>query len=174
LTVRLRRADRRRLAFASVLTVIALPAVWLANRDDDRRGQTRPNVAAVGLDAAGGGGDQGGPTTSVDPMGTMDPLFAGEPTEQPAGPVSAAVGSAESVIVGTPLATYSRSVIGDACRYNGVAAGTAVTVLNPANGRTIDCVTAPSDEDELTLHPDRFAQIADVTAGPVRVEVHQE
>ncbi len=170
--MRLQRADRRRLVFASALTVIALPAVWLANRDDD--GGPRPNVAAVGLAAEDASGAEGASSTSVDPMGHVDPLFSGEPTAESVGPVSAAVGTADSVVVATPLATYSRSVRGDTCRYNGVEAGTEVTIVNPANGRSLECVISTNDDDELTLHPDRFALLADLTTAPVRVEIHRE
>ena len=172
--MRLQRADRRRLAFASALTVFALPAVWLANRDN---APTRPNVAAVGL------ADQsprrhrravdGGPTTTVDPMGVPDPLFL---DDEPAAPVpehfSVAVGT-DDVVVATPTATYSRSVAdNDTCAFNGVAAGTTVTVVNPDNGRSLECVTVPSDGDELVLHPDRFILIADLTTAPIPVEIH--
>ena len=84
-----------------------------------------------------------------------------------------AVGSADQVVA-TALATHSRSVgLGDACPYNGLPAGTAVKVLNPANGRSIDCVTTASDGEELVLHPDRFALLAGLSAAPVPVEIHQ-
>jgi hypothetical protein len=160
-----------------VLTVIALPAVWLANRDD-RPGRSRPNLAAVGLAAEDGStaasAADGASTTIVDPMGHVDPLFAGEPTADKVAPVSVAVGGRDSVIVDTPFATYSRSVWGDACYYNGVAAGTAVTIVNPANGRSLECVISPNDDDELTVSPDRFALLADLTVAPVRVEIHRE
>ncbi len=173
--MRLQRADRRRLAFASALTVVALPAVWLANRDN---APTRPNVAAVGLAA-----DQsarrhrqaadGGPPASVDPMGIPDPLFFdGEPSAPPPEHVSVAVGT-DDVVVATPMATYSRSVAdGDTCPFNGVAAGSTVTVVNPDNGRSLECVTVASDGDELVLHPDRFILIADLTTAPIPVEIH--
>jgi hypothetical protein len=172
--VRLQRADRRRLVFASALTVIALPAVWLANRDDDRG--SRPNVAAVGLAAedASNSESEGAPSTSVDPMGYVDPLFSGEPTAESVGSVAVAVGSTDSVVA-TPWATHSRSVWGDTCRYNGIEAGTTVTIVNPANGRSLECVIGSNDDDdELTLHPDRFALLADLTVAPVRVEIHRD
>jgi hypothetical protein len=175
LTVRLQRADRRRLAVASALTVFALPAVWLANRDN---APTRPNVAAVGLAAdhsprAQRRAGNGGPPTSVDPMGVPDPLFL---DDEPAAPapqhVSVAVGT-DDVVVATPMATYSRSVTdGDTCPFNGVAAGTTVTVVNPDNGRSLECVTVPSDGDELVLHADRFILIADLITAPIPVEIH--
>jgi hypothetical protein len=172
LTVRLQRADRRRLAFASALTVFALPAVWLANRDN---APTRPNVAAVGLAAESASGRAAeAPPRRADPMGVPDPLFPDEDPPPPApADVSIAVGSTEGPILGTPLATYSRSVVDDdSCPYDGVVAGTTVTVVNPANGRSVECVTTSSDGDELVLHPDRFVLLADLTSGPIPVEIH--
>jgi hypothetical protein len=162
--------------FASALTMIALPAVWLANREDDGAG-SRPNVAAVGLAAedASGSEREGVPSTHIDPMGQLDPLFSDEPTAESVGTVAVAVGGTASAILATPLATYSRSVGGDACHYDGLAAGTEVTIVNPANGRALDCVISPNGEDdELTLHPDRFALLADLTVAPVRVEIHRQ
>ena len=35
---------------ASVITLVALPTIWLANRSEDGPSSSRPNVAAVGLD----------------------------------------------------------------------------------------------------------------------------
>jgi hypothetical protein len=176
--VRLERADRRRLALASALTAVALPAVWLVNRDDEQAPSGRPNVAAVGLaaeDAPASTSATGAETTAADPMGDVDPLFL---DEQPAAPdrghASVAVGDAEHALLAMAEATYSRSVAsGEGCPYNGVAAGTRVMVLNPANGRSIECVTGPNDGDELVLHPDQFVQLAGLATAPVPVEIRQ-
>jgi hypothetical protein len=173
--VRLQRADRRRLAFASALTVVALPAVWLANRDN---APTRPNVAAVGLAAENRShrhhrGAAGAPPASFDPMGAPDPLFlGGEPVPPAPEHLPIVVGPADPVIA-SPLGTYSRSVTDvDSCPFNGVEAGTTVKVVNPANGRSIECVTEPADGDMLVLNPDRFMLIADLVTAPVPVEIH--
>jgi hypothetical protein len=180
--VRLERADRRRLALASALTAVALPAVWLVNRDDEQASSNRPNVAAVGLDPGEApprtGATRGGQpteTTEADPMGELEPLFL---DEEPAAPapehVSVAVGEGDHALLTTGVATYSRSVAsGEGCPYNGVASGTRVMVLNPANGRSIECVTSPSDGDELVLHPDQFALLAGLDTAPVPVEIYQ-
>lgn len=180
--MRLERADRRRLALASALTAVVLPAVWLVNRDDEQAPSSRPNVAAVGLaagepppSAGASGGGTATETIEADPMGALDPLFL---DEQPAAPdpeqVSVAVGDRDHALLATAVATYSRSVApGEDCPYNGVAPGTRVIVLNPANGRSIECVTSPSDGDELVLHPDRFVLLAGLDTAPVPVEIHQ-
>ena len=159
----MQRADRRRLAFATALTLAVLPAIWLANRDQD--GVAAPNVAAVGLPTDDGSGDT--PTADAgvqDPMGRLAPRFltdsAGAATAPPDPTV--VVGSTDDALVGTGTATY-RSDVGPAgaCLYNGVAMGELVTIVNVDNGRSVECWTGPNlDEDappdELVLTPARL------------------
>lgn len=162
---------------ASALTVVALPAVWLVNQDDDG---TRPNVAAVGLAAEdGGAGDAAAPTTPPDPMGDVDARYlAGTPLPPPPEHVSIAVGSTDDVLVATAQAIYRRSVgRADTCEFSGVESGELITVVNVDNGRSIECWTAlrPADApaSELVMHPDRFIEIADLTSAPIDVEIRQ-
>jgi hypothetical protein len=167
--------DRRRLALASALTLVVLPAVWLVNRDDDG---SRPNVAAVGLaaeDAAGGAAS----TTAVDPMGDVDARYLdGQPLPPAPVHVPIAVGSTDEVVVATAQAIYRRSVgTVDTCAFNGVEPGELITVVNVDNGRSIECRTARRPVDaphgELVMHPDRFRHIADLTNAPINVEIRQ-
>jgi hypothetical protein len=174
LTVRLERADRRRLAFASALTLVALPAVWLVNRDEQGATSRRPNLAAVGApDDARRPRARKRAARNVDPMGALDPLFLTEGTPAPPPDhVSVDVGAADPPVA-TALATFSRAV-GDAdtCPFNGMSPGTTVKVVNPANGRSIECVTVAGDDDELVLRPDRFALLSGLDTAPVQVEIH--
>lgn len=174
--MRLETADRRRLAWASVVTVAALPALWFVNKESDAN---RPNVAAVGLAAD----DGGAPVTTVGPI---DPL--GDPDVSPATiiaapPTSATTppqiryGTADDALVARVDATFRRSV-GDpeACWYNGVSSGDYITVLNPANGRSIECWTVLRHDDpphQVVLYPSAFAELARFTDAPVTVEIRQ-
>jgi hypothetical protein len=173
--LRLDGRDRRRLALASALTVVALPAVWLVNRDDDVSG---PNVAAVGLasdDAAGAAAS----TTSVDPMGEVDARYLdGTPQPPPPQHVPIAVGTTDEAAVATARAIYRRSVgRPDTCAFNGIEPGESITVVNVDNGRSVECSTAlrPMDapRGELVMHPDRFRHIADLTNTSILVEIRQ-
>jgi hypothetical protein len=168
--------DRRRLGVATVLTIAALPAVWIANRDDPATG---PNIAAVGLaDAAAA------PSTTVDvaladPMGDVEAeyLSGGSTLPRPA-PVPIAVGTSEGRVVATGHAIFRRSVGHvDHCLFAGVAPGEMVTVVNVDNGRSTECRCKPQRPDapagELVMHPDRFVQIADLMSAPVDIEVRQ-
>ncbi len=175
-TLRFDKADRRRLVLASALTTAVLPAVWLINRDE--AGTTRPNVAAVGLPA---GASPSTPSvgTSIDPMGTVEPLYLSEDDSPDAAPVpSVAVGSSEDRLVATGTAIYRRQVGGTGtCLFNGAGVGELVTVVNVANGRSVQCRTSPrqpgAPANELVLHPDAFRTIADLTSAPIDVEIRQ-
>ena len=166
--------DRRRLGFATVLTIAALPAVWLVNRDDPATG---PNIAAVGLAA-----ETGATSTTLaplDPMGEVQAKYLeGGSTVAPQAQVPIAVGSSESRVVATGHAVFRRSV-GDPgiCLFSGVAPGEKVTVVNIDNGRATTCRTRAQQPDasagELVMHPDRFLQIADLMSAPVDIEVRQ-
>ena len=166
--------DRRRLALASALTVVALPAVWLVNQDDDG---SRPNVAAVGLAAEDGSGSAG-PTTAVDPMGDVDARYLNGPPLPPPAHVPIAVGATDEVVVATAQAIYRQSVgRADTCAFNGIEPGELITVVNVDNGRSIECWTARRPVDaprgELVMHPERFRHIADLTNAPINVEIRQ-
>lgn len=153
----------------------ALPAVWLVNRDDDA--SMRPNVAAVGapvVDVA----EAASPVT-VDPMGDVVPQFlgvAGSATPATPGPVAPVVGRGEHTVVAAGTAIFRRSVRDPrTCLYSGVPGGSHIVVVNVANDRAVECWTAPrSNEeprDELVLSADGFADIADLTAAPIHVEI---
>jgi hypothetical protein len=171
--VRLDDRDRRRLVWASALTVAALPAVWLVNRDETA---TRPSVAAVGL--APGEAAASTTTETIDPMGSVAPGFLGvagapRPAAPPAAPV---IGSGAGVTLATATAIFRRSVSDPrTCLFSGVPAGSHVTVMNVANHRTTDCWTAlrpPNQpQGELVMSPAAFAAIADPTTAPIHVEI---
>lgn len=172
--MRLDDRDRRRLVLASALTVAALPAVWLVNRDDDAT--TRPNVAAVGLAP----GEAAASTTAepIDPMGEPAPRYLDggpEPASTPT-PVAAVVGTGEGVTLATATAIFRRSVRDTrTCVFSGVPSGSHVTVVNVSNDRSVDCWTTlrPADQpqDELVMSAAAFAKIADPATAPIHVEI---
>jgi hypothetical protein len=161
-----------------LITLVALPTIWLVNRDEGGD-SSRPNVAAVGIDP--GEADQASADTEqFDPMGTagaayLDPLTSAQPPVS----VAVAVGTAPDELVATALATYRRSAdeVGtEICLFNGTNGGLDVTVVNVANGRSIRCTTSPrygGAADELIMHQSRFEQIADLTAAPIHVEIRR-
>ena len=164
--------------FASAVTVAALPAVWLVNRQD-AASSPRPNVAAVGqvVDAIV-------PTTTpapVDPMGEVSPQFLGGVVSAAVAPtpVVAVVGTGNGPVVAPATAIFRRS-IGDrgTCVYSGVPRGSRITVVNVANNRSVSCSTAlrPIDEpqDELVMSAEAFGEIAELSTAPIHVEIVQQ
>ena len=181
LTLRFDERDRRRLVFASALTVVALPAVWLVNQDDDGvgRGPTSPPSGWPPRTAAAGTGRRR--RRPVDPMGDVDARCSSTSTPLPPPPehVPIAVGSTDDVA--------RRHGAGDlpAVRRPGRhlpvqrrrRRAQLITVVNVDNGRSIECWTAPRRRTRRTTSssctPTASSQIADLTTAPIHVEIRQ-
>jgi hypothetical protein len=163
------------LLLASVITLVALPTIWLANRSEES--STRPNVAAVGLDPGQADDDAGG-AAIPDPLGTSGAAYL-EPVSITAAPdaVEIHVGTTPDDPVATARASYRRtSVRFDTCEFNGLRSGQEVTVVNVANGRSTTCTIMREDglaEGELLLSQGRFQRIAELIAAPVHVEIRK-
>jgi len=180
-TVAINETDKRRILLATALTVVALPALWLANQSDSAGA---PNVATVGVDV-GDAGANGHSSPSrgesylprVEGTSEAAPVFLGDPD------YVVSVGIAD---VATPptvdhqstkaMATY-RSSIGniDWCIAPGIAARTQLTIVNLDNNQSTTCVTiaAPDGAEQLVMHTQRFSYLADVTEAPIPVEIQQ-
>lgn len=162
--------DRRRFMAATALTLLALPALWLANTSQN---STAPNLAVAGLDAdaavgasnaptraagsdtAGGqiagqaGGQAGGQIAGqaggqaggqVD--GELAPVFLDGPSSAVgAGQVEVAVPARPLIDGITAKATFRSSVRGNTCIVPGVTGGSEVTVVNLSNNRSVDCTS---------------------------------
>jgi hypothetical protein len=164
------------LVLASVITLVALPAIWLANRDDEGS-STRPNVAAVGIDPGRADADADA-TDAFDPMGTtgaayLDPV-AGESPQATAGIV---IGTSADDVIGVAHASYRRTaVVFDTCQFNGLPGGEEVTVVNVANGRSTQCTIVNKNslaDGELLLSQGRFQRIAELTSAPIHVQIRK-
>ncbi|MGE5211705.1 MAG: hypothetical protein ACM3MM_10585, partial [Acidobacteriota bacterium] len=164
------------------LTLLAMPALWLANTSG---GSTSPNVAVAGLEV-----DDGAATAAP----TGDPAAAAEAEELDAtdavppvfldGP-SAAAGASQSQIAvpAKPLvdgidakATFRSSVAADTCIVPDLTSGTRIRVVNLDNGRSVTCtsVLAPGNRPgEVVLNTSVFAGIADLTDAPISVEIRR-
>lgn len=165
---------------ASVITLLALPTIWLVNRDEGGSSTARPNVAAVGLDpgeADDPAGAAGAPMTDFDPMGPSGAMYL-EPATTVAPPASVvvAIGTTPDEAIATARGTYRRSVGSSTCLFNGIRDGQVVTVVNVANGRSIECTTSITEgvaDGVLVMNIGRFARIADLTAAPIHLEIRQ-
>jgi hypothetical protein len=169
--VRLTRADRHRLVFASVLTAVAFPAVLWENERGDA--VNRSNIAAVGVPAAG----------AVDAVAASTSIALPEPAYLAPAEGLPVAASAPTVMVGGDSlvaraeATYRRAVDrADHCWYDGVAEGAVVTIVNTANGRTRACVVVGRPAElpgTVVLSPAGFAELADYSDAPIHVDVRR-
>jgi hypothetical protein len=162
---------------ASVITLVALPTIWLANRNEDGS-SSRPNVAAVGIDPGeaddAGLGVDGGP---FDPMGTSGAAYL-EPLSSVVTPATAAliVGTTPDDPVATARASYRRSIYTGTCHFNGLTGGAEVSVVNVANGRSTTCTTERREglaDGVLLMSLNSFQRIAELTAAPIHVEIRK-
>ena len=115
------------MVLASVITLVALPAIWLANRDDEGS-SARPNVAAVGIDP-GHADDGAGAAAAFDPMGTTGAAYL-DPVASGTSPATAAIviGTTADDVIAVARASYRRTaVVFDTCQFNGLPGGEEVT-----------------------------------------------
>jgi hypothetical protein len=173
--------DRRRFTAATVLTLLALPALWLANTSDN---SAAPNLAVAGIDP---GIDTGGNPQTVsganvapdvdEDLGDVAPVYL-------EGPASAAGASQSAIAIPakpllddiTAKATFRSTVPAGACIVSGLTSGSVITVVNLANNRSATCTTilAPGDDSgDVVMHTSAFAGIADLTDAPISVEIRR-
>ncbi len=77
--------DRRRFIAATVLTLVALPALWWANTSENS--STSPNLAVAGIDPVADASPTDATQTSLDELDDVAPVFLEGPT-RPRAPAS--------------------------------------------------------------------------------------
>lgn len=168
--------DRRRIIAVTVLTLVALPALWWANTSGNS--STSPNLAVAGLDP-GVDAPTAAPAEAATDDGLDDvaPVFLEGPTS------AAGAGQAEIAIPAKPLidlviatATFRSTVADGTCIVADMTSGSRVTVVNLANDRSVGCTTmlAPGNlSGDLVMSTNAFAGIADLTDAPISVEIRR-
>ena len=175
--------ERRRLVLATILTLVALPALWLMSRDE---GSVAPNVATAGVVVENGTrtdvSDVTDPSTSAGPsnsggiaaaLGEHEPVFLDGPSAPPGGVAPIAVPAPPHEEVRLATATYRSTVGRGSCLVRFVPTGTRLTIVNLDNNRRTGCVAiySPASEvDDVVLHTDTFLELADLTDAPIPVE----
>lgn len=165
------------MVLAAIVTIVALPAVWLADRD--RAGTSAaPGVAAVGLaDQQVTAETEPVELVGDDPMGSVAPLLPDSPVTVAPRHVQYQSPVADRAVL-LAEATFRRSVSApNICMTDLVGPREQITVINLDNGQSIDCYTRaipPDSPDRLILRTDTFASFADVTDAPIHVEIHVE
>ncbi len=172
-------ADRRRIAAASILTMAALPALWLFSTD--QAAEQGAGVAALGVD---GGLPAAAPAAqtaaTVDGFGDTEPgapvFMAGPtvPSPQEQTVHYADPGTHQSA---TGSANYLRFDPGTGsarpCQVPTAPFGAAITVSNLNNGRQASClnvsITPIAGPWIAVLDTEVFLEIADLVDAPLPV-----
>ena len=175
-------AQRRRVALALAITVIAAPAAFLLNRGGDEEPiATGPLPTVVGT-VHGVGGD---PAVSAGPVVTEAPdttsalgtapvgYLAGSTVPDDRSPAQIAIPRLPESVRG--VATFSSTIESTLrCHAKGVPFNATLTVTNLDNSRSVQCVASiggPPPETDIVLATDTFAEIADLTDAPVPVQI---
>jgi hypothetical protein len=177
--------DRRRTLLLALLTLVVLPVAYFLNRGETRDGTADNDVAAAEVTPS----TDPPPTAPIDTTGSRSnrpalepppdkPVFLdGELPDPEPGVVEIAIPPRPEFDPMPMTASYRSSVAGaKTCLTSELDAGLTVTVTNLDNGRSIECVTAPTSDSQtagVVLHTDAFSLLADLTDAPVPVEVAQ-
>jgi len=160
------RSDRRRAFFATALTVVALPAVWLMNREEARQAAAPPG-ATVAQTAPS--------TTAYEPEA---PVFVGgedQPTQQDV--INIAVAPAPTATDVRASASYRQfpGTLERACTAVFAPDATLLTITNVDNGQSTTCtnslIVAPPRGVDIVLDTEVYVEIADVADAPTPVRV---
>ncbi len=158
--MQLETADRRRLVAATIVTIVALPTLWLTSREEAAEGAI-PAVAAATPGAA--------------------PVFMAGPTTPPT-PLPEVVTSHVTAEQATGRATYRRwssRTVADLrahpCQTMLAPLGTRLTVTNVNNGRSVRCVNVvlepPPGGALVVLHTEALLSIGKLADAPLPVRV---
>lgn len=171
-TMAITNPDRRRILLATALTAVALPVLWWSSKSDD----AAPNVATAGIAVGGASSPNPDPTPNDADTRPGAPVFLDGPTGQ------VGAGLAEIAVPGTTgdtvvtTAAFRNSLPATWCSVPGMLNGRTVTVVNLDNNRSVTCTTTMvrgNLGEQIYLHPDLFADIADLTDAPIPVEIRR-
>lgn len=168
--------DRRRFFLALIVTLLALPALWWFNRDNDND----PAQVTVATESA--------PTTTEAPPTTIgqtnlpapeeiddEPIFLDGPEGQIGGVPEIAVPGQPTTETIIADATYQRSLAGQrTCLSRTILTGGTITVVNLDNNRSTTCqvsLAPPTQREDLVMDVEQFTEIADLTDAPIPVEI---
>lgn len=168
--------DRRRLVLAAALTVVAMPALFLIDRNDSS-GSTAPAVAAAGVPTPGADAASDVAENTYEPE---TPVFLDDsvPLQAPAVidiVIPAAAGDRQK----TATASFQRYIdpkVVRPCTTTLAPTGVLLVITNLNNGQVTTCTntmtTAPPPGVDMTIDTDVFVAIADLTDAPIPVQLN--
>ena len=159
--------ERRRLAIALIVTVIAIPALMLSGGSSDDPGESSSNVAVATIPL----NDDTEPLDPAflptpDPSTTVGPITVNVPP-----PATGTHVKGEASFIRWPSELTKNKTI---CATPHAKIGTEITVTNLDNGRTLTCMNATTESRGslvIIIDADRFIEIADLVDAPIPVEI---
>ncbi|MDQ3737670.1 MAG: hypothetical protein M3337_00690 [Actinomycetota bacterium] len=169
------------MTLACLLTLVALPTVWLLNRDDGADGDQMADTTEAPVESAPTTRSDALSPATVDPMALDESIYlSGDGTEQPDVVVDVAVAPAEEGEVMSARATFSSNFTAAALCVGGPGEiGTVLTVTNVNNNRSTDCTMVSGariiepEPGTIVLERSAYLQIADASDAPVPVEIRR-
>ena len=167
-------SDRRRVVFATVFTVVALPALWVSGRDQAQT-TTAPSAGAAGVETRTA--SEAHPTTVTTTYEPASPVFLGKADGAAAAPPDVAVehGTDPAGNFADVRASYRRSTSADSCTTSYAAGGVKIKVTNTDNGQSLTCrnvlgpVVPPGAG--ILVNTDLLATIANLADAPISVRI---
>jgi hypothetical protein len=161
-----RSNDNRRVIIASIVTVVAIPALWIMNGDSSKSSSV---VAGSTIATAP-------PTTKYKPE---TPVFVEEQGQTPAqgGVININVAPAPSANSFVGKASFRRypNTLTRPCTVPVAPDAAIITVINVDNGQSTSCnnilTFQPPAGIDIVLHTVVFSEIGDVADSPIDVRV---
>lgn len=172
-------ADRRRITVASILTLAALPALWLFS--SDQAAEQGAGVAALGVDGglapAAPAAEPDAPSSGFDDTDPGAPVFMAGPTVPAPQEQKVHYANPTNQQSLTGSANYLRFDPGTGsarpCQVPAAPFGVAITVSNLNNGRQASClnvsITPITGSWIAVLDTEVFLEIADLVDAPLPV-----
>ena len=167
----LSRIDRNRITVVTIVTIVAVPLLWIASAGSQSGTESTSDTVA-------------GTTTTTLKLGLATDITADSPVnlegpsvESPTGTGQIAYPADNDGQLRRGIATYKRfpDIVKTGCATNLVPLGAIITVRNLNNGRTVECTNlnigyVPPNVD-LVLHTDLFEDVAELKEAPLPVEM---
>jgi hypothetical protein len=169
-------AQRRRVALALAITVIAVPAAFLLNRNN--QADSSPAITLVGTVAG-----QGAPVPTTQPanqpsatdaMGTTPVGFLdGTTPERASDPATIAIPRLGDSINGIGTFRYDLTRV-ESCMAKDAPFNARITITNRNNSRSVQCINDVGGIEpnaDVVLHANALLTIADLTDAPIPVQI---
>jgi|688.fasta_scaffold158483_2 hypothetical protein len=167
----LSRVDRNRLTVVTIVTIVAVPLLWITSAGTQSGTETTVDTAVAA-------------TTTTLQLGLATDITADSPVnlegpsvESPTGTGQIAYPANNDGQMRRGIATYKRfpDIVKTGCATNVAPLGSIITVRNLNNGRKVECTNlnigyVPPNVD-LVLHTDLFEDVAELKEAPLPVEM---